>query len=89
MRCGSLAIHCVNNIPGLLRGMHKLLRCPLGYYDIEYEIDPWMNQARRAVPGVAVEQWCKLRDSLQTLGCQVEIITSQPKLPDTVFCPQT
>ncbi len=65
--------------------MHKLLLCPPDYYDIEYEINPWMNQARQPAPGAAAEQWRKLHDTLRSLRCQVELITPQPGLPDMVF----
>jgi N-dimethylarginine dimethylaminohydrolase len=65
--------------------MHKLLLCPPEHYNIEYEINPWMHRARRAVPGAAGEQWGKLRATLESLGCHIEIITPQPGLPDMVF----
>jgi N-dimethylarginine dimethylaminohydrolase len=65
--------------------MDKLLLCPPTYYEIQYEINPWMNRACRAVPGTAQEQWRKLCDTLQALGCQIETITPRPGLPDMVF----
>jgi arginine dihydrolase len=65
--------------------MHRLLLCPPEYYDIEYEINPWMNRARKADSRAARHQWLSLRETLQALGCQVEIITPQPGLPDMVF----
>jgi N-dimethylarginine dimethylaminohydrolase len=56
--------------------MHKLLLCPPEYYDIQYEINPWMSRARKAVPGAAREQWRKVRDALQTIGRQLPDDTS-------------
>ncbi len=65
--------------------MRKLLLCPPDYYGIEYEINPWMDRTHNAVPALAQKQWRTLRDTLQSLGCQVELVTPQPKLPDMVF----
>ena len=63
----------------------KLLLCPPDYYGIEYEINPWMNRAHSAIPELARKQWKGLRDTLESLGCEVELIAAQPKLPDMVF----
>jgi arginine dihydrolase len=65
--------------------MQKLLLCPPDYFDIEYEINPWMSRARKAVPAAASRQWLNLRKTLQTIGCQVETLPPQPGLPDMVF----
>ncbi len=63
----------------------KLLLCPPDYYGIEYEINPWMDRTHNAIPELARNQWGKLKETLETLGCQVELITPQPRLPDMVF----
>ncbi len=65
--------------------MSKLLLCPPDYYGIEYEINPWMSRSRNAEPAQARAQWQALRDTLQRLGCEVESLPPQPKLPDMVF----
>ena len=65
--------------------MPKLLLCPPDHYGIEYEINPWMDRRQNAVPAVAREQWQKLRDQLQALGCDIELVAPQPNLPDMVF----
>jgi N-dimethylarginine dimethylaminohydrolase len=65
--------------------VRKLLLCPPDHYGIEYEINPWMDVARNAVPELAKTQWQRLRDKLRDLGCDVEIVPPQPKLPDMVF----
>ena len=65
--------------------MRNLLLCPPDYYGIEYEINPWMDRARNALPEVAQDQWCRLRDTLQSLGCAIELIAPQLNLPDMVF----
>src|SRR5262249_40434435 len=58
---------------------------PPDYYGIEYEINPWMDRSRNAQPGVARSQWQQLRDTLLSLGCHIELIAPQEKLPDLVF----
>jgi N-dimethylarginine dimethylaminohydrolase len=63
----------------------SLLLCPPDFYGIEYEINPWMDRTRKAVPELAKAQWQRLRDTLQSLGCQIEVVAPQPNLPDMVF----
>jgi len=63
----------------------RLLLCPPDYYGIEYEINPWMNRSHEAVPALAREQWTRLRETLLSLRCHVELVAPQPKLPDMVF----
>lgn len=65
--------------------MRRLLLCPPDYYGIEYEINPWMHRARNADSESARAQWAGLRDTLMSLGCQIERLLPQPGLPDLVF----
>lgn len=65
--------------------MHKLLLCPPDFYGIEYEINPWMHRSHGALPAEAQAQWQGLREMLISLGCEVELISPRPKLPDMVF----
>ena len=65
--------------------MSKLLLCPPEHYGIEYEINPWMNRQQNADPERAAVQWRGLRQKLESLGCRVELLAAQPKLPDMVF----
>jgi len=62
-----------------------LLLCPPDYYGIEYEINPWMDRTRNAAPELARRQWAGLSEKLQSLGCKIEVVPPQPKLPDMVF----
>src|SRR5439155_16493125 len=55
------------------------------HYGIEYEINPWMDRARGTDRVLALTQWQRPRDTLRSLGCALEIIDSQPGLPDMVF----
>ena len=59
--------------------------CPPEYYGIEYEINPWMNQARQANHELAVRQWTDLNDLLAGLGVTIEIVSPVRGLPDLVF----
>jgi N-dimethylarginine dimethylaminohydrolase len=65
--------------------MRRVLLCPPEYYAIEYEINPWMDRARKAEPALALAQWQQLRDKLSSLGCEIEVLKPQPGLPDMVF----
>ena len=65
--------------------MRRLLLCPPDHYGIEYEINPWMDRKRKAIPEQAREQWEGLRRKLEQLGCKVELIRPQAGLPDMVF----
>jgi N-dimethylarginine dimethylaminohydrolase len=65
--------------------MRKLLLCPPEHFGIEYEINPWMDRTQKTLPVQALEQWRRLHDKLQSLGCHIELIEPQPGLPDMVF----
>jgi len=65
--------------------VQKLLLCPPDFYGIEYEINPWMDRKHNALPALAREQWGRLRQTLESIGAQTEIISPQPRLPDMVF----
>lgn len=66
--------------------MRHLLMVPPTYYDVVYEINPWMNRAVRAVKATAREQWEALRRLLtERLGARVWLAAPQPDLPDMVF----
>lgn len=63
----------------------QLLLCPPDHYGIEYEINPWMSREHNADPRLATSQWHGLRDKLRELGCDVQLLPAQPRLPDLVF----
>jgi len=65
--------------------MRKVLLCPPDHYGIEYEINPWMDRTQNALPALARAQWQGLHDKLRALGCAVELVVPQKKLPDMVF----
>src|SRR2546423_203958 len=64
----------------------SVLMCPPDYFDIEYEINPWMHQDSQPSGETAHEQWQKLHDIYRDkLGWQVELIQPVKHLPDMVF----
>lgn len=65
--------------------MPRLLLCPPDYYGIEYEINPWMDRRQNADPERARTQWQGLYERLGALGCEIELLSPQPRLPDMVF----
>ncbi len=62
-----------------------ILMCRPDYYDIEYEINPWMSRSKGADTARARTQWESLQQTLCNLGVRVELIEPQPGLPDLVF----
>lgn len=66
-------------------GIPRILMCPPDHYGIEYEINPWMNRSIGAIRALAFRQWNQLRETLEGLGVQVELLPPQPGLPDLVF----
>jgi N-dimethylarginine dimethylaminohydrolase len=59
--------------------------CPPDYYQINYEINPWMDTDRPAKVALAQEQWQKLYDSYRSFGLTVHLLEPRPGLPDLVF----
>ncbi len=63
-----------------------LLMCPPDYYEIAYEINPWMSVKRTPDHKLAKKQWEDFYHLLtQKLKVKVELLTPIPKLPDLVF----
>jgi N-dimethylarginine dimethylaminohydrolase len=66
--------------------MPTLLMCPPTYYEIQYEINPWMSRLRGTDPPLAQAQWNHLRDLLAgPPGAKLEFIEPRPGVPDLVF----
>ena len=62
--------------------MKQLLMCHPKYFDVLYDINPWMtHQIGKVSSNVAVEQWTPLFDKLNSL-CYVNLIEGVPGLPD-------
>jgi len=63
----------------------KFLMCDPKFYDIQYEINPWMKIENKPSNHLAVEQWTKLVELLRKLGATVEIMVGKASVPDIVF----
>lgn len=64
----------------------KFLMCPPDYYEIAYEINPWMSLRRNINTSLARTQWDLLYKLLtDQIGVQVELINPVKGLPDMVF----
>lgn len=63
-----------------------VLMCPPTYFDIEYEINPWMHTDDQPAEDTAASQWQKLYQIYtEQLGWHVELIKPVKGLPDMVF----
>ena len=63
-----------------------VLMCPPTYFDIEYEINPWMSKDNQVDPDNAAREWKKLYDIYTSqLGWEVQTIKPVKGLPDMVF----
>ncbi len=62
-----------------------ILMCPPDFYGIEYEINPWMDRRRQADHALAVEQWQRLRQTLESLGVKLSYLKPVAGQPDLVF----
>lgn len=60
--------------------------CPPTFFDIEYEINPWMDKSNRVDPKEAARQWRLLYNIyVNQLGWDVQLIEPVKGLPDMVF----
>jgi len=65
--------------------MNKLLMCPPMYFNVDYDINPWMSDNINQVDkDLAERQWKKLYNALREVA-DVYLIDPQPGLPDMVF----
>ncbi len=63
----------------------QLLLCPPTYFDVVYEINPWMHTDVPVNRQAVVTEWQHVADVYKNLGWTVDLITPDPKLPDQVF----
>jgi lysine-ketoglutarate reductase/saccharopine dehydrogenase-like protein (TIGR00300 family) len=63
----------------------QFMMCAPDHYDVDYVINPWMEgNVHKSSRDRAVEQWQKLFHIIKD-NAQVELIQSQPGVPDMVF----
>jgi N-dimethylarginine dimethylaminohydrolase len=63
----------------------RYLMCAPEYFDVVYEINPWMTVGTDIDTALAVRQWQRLVDTYRSLGHGVDLLEPQPGLPDMVF----
>lgn len=63
----------------------KIVMCPPEYYQIEYEINPWMDVENKVDKQNAYQQYAKLKSIYESLGYQVDEISPVEGLPDMVY----
>ena len=61
------------------------LMCKPTFFEVSYEINPWMDKTVATDATLAVAQWEALRDTYLAWGHTVELIEPVPGLPDMVF----
>ena len=62
----------------------KVLLCPPDYFQVRYQINPWMRPGS-VDQAKAKEQWLTLLNLFRSLGVKAETVKPQPDLPDMVF----
>ncbi len=66
--------------------MSRLLVCRPDYFQIDYEINPWMRRTNAVDPARAIGQWQALMDVLvHDVGAGLEQMRPVQGLPDMVF----
>jgi len=61
------------------------LMCRPTYFDVTYEINPWMDVTRYTDTATAIAQWERLYEQYLAWGHTVELIDPIPGLPDMVY----
>lgn len=65
--------------------MQKVLMCRPDFYDIEYEINPWMKLTNKVDQPKALSQWQVVHDAYKAAGIEIEQIEQVQGLPDMTF----
>ena len=66
------------------------LMCRPEHFAVSYTINPWMDpksweRDRDALANTSLKEWEKLHRAMTQLGADVELVPSEPGLPDLVF----
>jgi len=67
----------------------SLLLCPPTFYDIRYEINPWMNTDNPIDKAKALEQYETLKYAYDSLNVSYSELTAHDNLPDQIFTTDT
>lgn len=63
----------------------RFLMCPPQFFDIDYEINPWMHTSNPVDHELALKQWENLKSVYEKLGFEVEVVDAVKGWPDMVF----
>jgi N-dimethylarginine dimethylaminohydrolase len=63
----------------------RYLMCRPTYFDVVYEINPWMNADEPVDHDRVMAQWEELRATYIALGHDVDVLEGEPGLPDMVY----
>ena len=63
----------------------EFLMCKPDFFDVRYEINPWMNTDKGADHNKAVDQWNTLESKIKQLDAKVSHVPPREGLPDMVF----
>jgi N-dimethylarginine dimethylaminohydrolase len=63
----------------------RYLMCRPDFYDVVYEINPWMHRTVTADSERAASQWEDLANTLRAAGAEIELQSPVDGLPDLVF----
>ncbi len=59
--------------------------CNPEFYNVIYKINPWMDLNNQPSHELANHQWSELKNKIEELGDTVQLVKSEPNLPDMVF----
>ena len=62
-----------------------ILMCSPDFFDVEYEINPWMHVENPVNVQLARVQWHRLYETYAKVGWEVRLIDPVEHLPDMVF----
>jgi len=65
--------------------MTDLLLCKPTHFNIDYEINPWMDIGNDVDPVLALSQWEKMVERLSKAGARLSFIDPERGYPDMVF----
>jgi len=65
--------------------MKKILMCSPDFFEVIYEINPWMDLSVQPEAQVATEQWMSLKANLESAGALLSFIKPEQGLPDMVY----
>jgi N-dimethylarginine dimethylaminohydrolase len=65
--------------------MKKILMCPPNYFDVEYEINPWMNKDNKVNRVAVLNTYSAVKSVYDAVGFPVYEIEQEKGLPDMVY----